>query len=177
MRWWGAVVGLRCDYWTAKSRGEGGRRPRYAHCGLGGEVEHCCWGGGDSAVEEELGGHLLRFGEDVVLLCLRGEHAFCFVAVTFSFPVFLVGVLDGDVFVHEVLPVHVRDRVVGGFEGAVGDEAVAFAEAGLVSCDLGGRLEGAEAGECVVEGFLVDEGVEVSYEELGAYFDGFLLVC
>ncbi len=38
-------------------------------------------------------------------------------------------------------------------------------------------MEGAEAGEGVVEGFLVDEGVEVSYEELGAYLDGFLLVC
>jgi hypothetical protein len=75
------------------------------------------------------------------------------------------------------LAIHVRDRVVGGFECAVGDEAVAFAETGLISCNLGGRLEGAEAGECVVEGFLVDEGVEVSYEELGAYFDGFLLVC
>lgn len=74
------------------------------------------------------------------------------------------------------MAVHVRDRIVGSFECAVGDEAVAFAETGLISCNLGGRLEGAEAGECVVKGFLVDEGVEVSYEELGAYFDGFLLV-
>jgi len=37
-------------------------------------------------------------------------------------PIFLVRVLHGHVFVHEVLPVHVRDRVVGGFECAVGDK-------------------------------------------------------
>jgi hypothetical protein len=123
-----------------------------------------------------LGWHLLRFGEDVVYLCLGSKHAFCFIAVSFSFSVFLVGVLDRDVFVHEILPVHVCDRVVGGFECAVGDEAVAFAEPRLIPCNLRGRLEGAEAGECVVEGFLVDEGVEVSNEELGANFDGLLLV-
>ncbi len=128
LRWWDAIVGLRCDDWTAESRGHGGRRPRYAHCGLRGEIEHCGWGGGDGAVKKELRWHLLRFGEDVVLLCLRGEHAFCFVAVSLSFSVLLVGVLDGDVFVHEVLPVHVRNRVVRGFECAIGDEAVAFTE-------------------------------------------------
>jgi hypothetical protein len=38
-------------------------------------------------------------------------------------------------------------------------------------------LQGAEAGEGVVQGLFVDEGVEVADEELGAYFDGFLLVC
>jgi hypothetical protein len=38
-------------------------------------------------------------------------------------------------------------------------------------------LESAEAGEGVVEGFFVDERVEVADEELSAYFDGFLFVC
>jgi hypothetical protein len=112
-----------------------------------------------------------------MFLRLACKHTFCFIAVPLSFPIFLVGVLHGHVFIHEVLPVHVRDRVVGGFECAVGDKAVAFAEPGFIPCDFGGRLEGAEAREGVVEGFLVDEGVKVANEELGAYFNGFLLIC
>ena len=59
--------------------------------------------------------------------------------MAFALAVLLVGVLDGDVFVHEVLVVHVGDGVVGGFEVGVGDEAVAFGEVGFVAGDLKAR--------------------------------------
>jgi hypothetical protein len=134
-------------------------------------------GSGDSAVEEELRGDLLDIGEDVVLLCLGGEHALSDVAMAFALAVLLVGILHADVLVHEVLAVHVGDGVVGGLEGGVGDEAVALGEPGLVAGDLWRLDERAEARECVVEGLLVDEGVQVADEELSSDFDGLLLVC
>jgi hypothetical protein len=116
------------------------------------------------------------FGNDVVFFRLAGKLTLGGVAVALSFAVFFVCVLHADFFVHQVLAVHVGDGVVGGFEVGVGDEAVAFGERGFVAGDLGGRDEGAKAGEGVVEGFFVDERVQVADEELGADFDGFLLV-
>lgn len=97
--------------------------------------------------------------------------------MSLALAVLLVRVLHADILVHEVLGVHVCDGVVGGLEVGVGDEAVAFGEAGFVAGDLGRRDQGAEAGEGFVEGLFVDEGVEVADEELGADFDCFLLVC
>jgi hypothetical protein len=75
-------------------------------------VEHCLRGSGDVAAEEKLRGHLWDVELDVVLFGLAGEHALCFVAVSFALAIFLVGVLDADVFVHKILAVHVCDRVI-----------------------------------------------------------------
>jgi len=58
----------------------------------------------------------------------------------------------------------------------VGDKAVAFAEPGFIPCDFGGDWRAPKREEGVVEGFFVDEGVQVAYEELGAYFTGFCLL-
>lgn len=58
--------------------------------------------------------------------CLGSEHAFCLITVSFTFAVFLVGVLDCDFFVHEELAVHVGYCVVGCFEGGEAYEAVAL---------------------------------------------------
>ena len=66
----------------------------------GGSTAGSGGGGGEEARGEGLGGWL-----DVVLAGLGGEHAFGLVAVAVAFAVFLVGVLDGDFFVHEVLAV------------------------------------------------------------------------
>lgn len=67
---------------------------------------------------------------------LIGQHAFSLVSMSFSFAVFLVGVLDGDFLVHKVLAVHVGDRIIGGFEVGKGYEPVAFGEVVVVSSDL-----------------------------------------
>ena len=95
------------------------------------------------------------------------------IAVSVSFAVFFVGVLHADFAVHEVLAVHISDSVVGGVEGGVGDEAVVFAEVGVVAGDFGGRDEGAEAREGFVEGFFVHHCVQASDVELGAYAGSF----
>lgn len=65
--------------------------------------------------------------------------------MSLALAVFLVCVLHRDVFVHEELPVHVGDGVVGGFEVGVGYESVALGQSGFVARDLGRRDEGAEA--------------------------------
>jgi hypothetical protein len=112
-----------------------------------------------------------------MFLRLTRKHSLRFITMPLSLPIFLISVLNRNVFIHQVLPVHVRDCVVWGFECGVRDEAVAFWEAGFVARDFWGGLQGAEAGEGVVEGFFVDEGVQVADEEFGAYFDGLLFVC
>lgn len=63
---------------------------------------------------------------DVVFPRLGGEESLRLVAVTLALAVFLVGVLNRDFLVHEVLTVHGFDGFIGGFEGVVGDEAVTF---------------------------------------------------
>jgi len=126
---------------------------------------------------QQLRRHGLLLGDDAVGLGLGGQHALRGVAVALALAVLLVGVLDADVLVHEVLAVHVRDGVIGGLEVGVGHEAVVLREAVLgVARDLGRGDERAEAREGVVEGLFVDERVEVADEEVGAYFDRLLLV-
>lgn len=97
--------------------------------------------------------------------------------MTFTLAVFLVRVLNGYVIVHEVLPVHVCDCIVRGLKIGVRHEAVAFRETIFgVASNFGGGDEGAKAGERVVEGLLINHGVKVTNEELGADFDRFLLI-
>ena len=95
----------------------------------GGGLAEASWDGCWGACEEwSANGYCGRCRLDAVLFCLGGEHAFGFVAVALAFAVFLVGVLDGDFLVHEVLPAHVLDRVVRGAEVGVGNEAVALGQ-------------------------------------------------
>lgn len=97
--------------------------------------------------------------------------------MAFTLAVFLVRVLNGYVFVHEVLPVHVCDCVVRGFEIGVRHEAVAFRETIFrITRDFRGGYERAKAGERVVESLLINEWIKVTNEELGADFDRFLLI-
>lgn len=121
-------------------------------------------------------GHGLDIGQDVVLLGLCSELAFGLVAVALALAVLLVGVLDRDGLVDEILVVHVSDGVVRRLEGRVADEAVALGHALVVACDLGRRHELAEAAERVVQDLLVHGRVEVAHEELGPHVREPLLV-
>lgn len=118
-----------------------------------------------------MGGQGLHCGSHAVGLRLLGQHALCFVAVAGSLAVFLVGVLHGDLLAHHVLAVHVRDGGIRGVEVGVGNKAVPLRDVEFIAGDLGGGDELAEAQEGVVEGALVDHGVEVADEELGADLD------
>jgi hypothetical protein len=97
--------------------------------------------------------------------------------VAFTLAVFFVSILDGYVFVHEVLAIHVCDCVVRCLEVGVRHEAVAFRETIFgITRNFGGRDEGAKAGERVVECFLIYEWIKVTNKEIGANFDCLLLI-
>lgn len=74
---------------------------------------------------------------------LGGKHSLRLVTVSFSFTVLLVGVLNRDLFVHEVLAVHVGNGIVRRFEGPERDKAVTFGQVVLVT----GNLESVSAKE------------------------------
>ena len=132
---------------------------------------------GHDSVHEQGGRHGRVVELDVVHLGLGGKHSLCLVAVTLALAVLLVGVLDTDVLVHEVLAVHVCDGIVRGFKVGVRHKTVALGQACFgVAGDLGRRDKGAEAGEGVVEGFFVHHRIEVADKEFSAHFDGLLLV-
>lgn len=69
-------------------------------------------------------------------LGLSGKSTLCLVTVALALAVLLVGVLDADLLVQEVLAVHVADGVVGGVEVGEGDETVALGQVGLVASNL-----------------------------------------
>lgn len=112
-----------------------------------------------------------------MFLGLGREHALSLITVALALAVLLVGVLHADVLVHKILPIHIGNGVVGSFEVAIGDEAIALGQSLIAARNLGWSNERAEARESVIEGLFVDEGVEVTDEELSAHFGGLLLVC
>ena len=126
---------------------------------------------------EEVGWQGLHGGGHAVGLCLFREQTLCVVTVAGALAVLLVGVLHRDLLAHHVLAVHVRDGGVRGVEVGVGHEAVALGHVELVAGDLGGADELAEAQEGVVEGTLVDHGVQVANEQFGADLHALSLVC
>lgn len=71
-----------------------------------------------------------------MLASLGGQHALSLVTVPLALAVLLVRILHGDLFIHQILAVHVGDGGVGGLEVAKGDEAVAFGQVIIVAGDL-----------------------------------------
>lgn len=55
--------------------------------------------------------------------------------------VLLVGILNGYLFVHQNLAVHVGDGRIGGFEVGEGNESVALGEAVVVASNLEKKKE------------------------------------
>ena len=111
-----------------------------------------------------------------MLLGLRSQHTLRFITVTFALAVLLVGVLHRDVFVHQILAIHVCDGVIGGSKSSR-RRSRSLSRGRLIPRDLGQGDPGTETREGVVEDFFVDERVEIADEELRAHFDRFLLVC
>jgi Tfp pilus assembly protein PilZ len=73
---------------------------------------------------------------DTVRLCLSGKHSLSLVTVSLAFAVLLVSVLNGDLFVHQVLTVHVGDGVIRGLEVGERDESVALGKIVFVTGNL-----------------------------------------
>lgn len=118
----------------------------------------------------------LGLGHNVAFLGLLRQLSLGLVAVALPLAVLLEGVLHADLLAEHVLPVQVRDGGVAALKVAEADEAEALAHAAVVPGHLGQAQQRAEAGEGVVEEFLVHHGVEVADEELGANVGALLLV-
>jgi hypothetical protein len=129
-----------------------------------------------------------------VLASLGGQHALGLVTVSLALAVLLVRILHGDLFINQILAVHVGDGGVGGLEVAKRDEAVAFGQVIVVAGDLrslarqpaatgptgalylGHAGQVPEARERVVQNMLGHHGIEVTDEQLGADLDRLLLI-
>ena len=139
--WYGwSGIHTKCGWWTA---GTTGRRsepdwPRRRDTRGQGRVEsargHDRWGHGSGGLRrrslagglQKRGWHGLGLDGDIVFLGLGSQHSLGLVSVTLALAVLLECKLNGDGLVHEVLTVHGFNGLVGGFEGIIRDETVAF---------------------------------------------------
>lgn len=124
----------------------------------------------------ESGREDLLFWDDVVLLALGSKLALGLVAVALALAVLLVGVLDGDGLAEEVLAVHSGHGSIASLEGVKTNEAIALGDVVVIAHDVGLAQDLTKLAEGVVQDLLVDLGVEVVDEQLGANIDRLLLV-
>lgn len=112
-----------------------------------------------------------------MLPSLGGKRTLRSVTVAFTLAVLLVGVLDANLLVHEVLSVHVLDSFIRGLECTKRDKTVALGQVAVVARDLlsltldacsrkakgltylRGRNQAAESRKAVEENLLVDHGI------------------
>ena len=61
-----------------------------------------------------------------MLPSLSSEHPFGLITMSFPLAIFLEGVLDRGLLIHQVLAMHVVDSIVGCFKVGKGDESIAL---------------------------------------------------
>lgn len=113
-----------------------------------------------------------------VSLGLFSKHTLGFVSMSLALAIFLIRVLNCDLFGHDVLVVHAGDGRIRGLEIAVGDETVTFRR----GCDFIARNlwrihQWSESTECVVQSLLVYTWIKIANEQLCANLDILLLIC
>lgn len=59
---------------------------------------------------------------------LCSKSSLCIIAMTLAFAIFLICVLYGNLFIHEILTIHIRNRCIRAVKVGERDEAVAFRE-------------------------------------------------
>lgn len=96
--------------------------------------------------------------------------------MSLSLAVLLEGVLHGHLLAEDVLPVEVGNGSITALEVAVADKTKALARAAIFPRNLGNAQQRAEATKGIVENLLVDHGIEVSDEQLGAHLGCLLLI-
>jgi len=93
-------------------------------CGCGGRrVEELCW-------------QRLACRLNIVLARLRGKQSFGLVAMTLALAVLLVGVLDRDLLIHEILSVEIGNGFIRSLEVGEGHETITLGQVGIISGDL-----------------------------------------
>lgn len=118
----------------------------------------------------------LLLGHYVVLLAFGGQSSFRLITVALALAVLLVRIVYTDSLAQEILPVHVRQRGVGGLERVKADETIPLGDVVVVAHNVGLAEDLTEGAEGVVEDLFVDLGVEVVDKKLGANVDRLLLV-
>lgn len=93
-----------------------------------------------------------------------------------SLAVLLESVLHRYLLAEDVLSVQVGNRSITALEVAVTDKAESLARAAIFPGDLGDAQQRSKATKGIVQDLLVDHGVQVSDEQLGANLGGPLLV-
>lgn len=71
-----------------------------------------------------------------MLACLCGEQPFGLVAMTLALPVLLVGVLNRNLLIHEILSVEIGNGFIRSLEVGEGHEAIALGQVGVISGNL-----------------------------------------
>lgn len=121
-------------------------------------------------------GKRLGFGEDVSRLGLRSQCSFGLVTVPVSLAVLFESVLHRNLLAEDVLSVQVGNCGITAVEVAVTDKAESLARTAVFPGHLGDAQQRSKAAERIVQNLLVDHGVQVSDEQLGAHLGGPLLV-
>lgn len=71
-----------------------------------------------------------------MLASLCGQRSLGFITVSLALSILLVRVLYGDLLVHEILPVHVRDRRIRRLKVAKRDEPITLGQIVVIPCNL-----------------------------------------
>lgn len=93
-----------------------------------------------------------------------------------SLAVLLESVLHRNFLAEDILPVQVGNRSITALEVAVTDKTKPLARATIFSGHLGDAQKRSKAAKRIVQDLLVDHGIQISDEQLGAHLGGPLLV-
>jgi hypothetical protein len=119
----------------------------------------------------------LRLRDDIALLGFSGKCSLGLITVSLSLSVLLEGILDRDLLTQNILAVQRIDSSITALKVGKANKTETLARARLLPRDLWQTQQWTKPAERVVEDLLVDHGIEVSDEQLGANFGGSLFVC
>jgi hypothetical protein len=121
-------------------------------------------------------GNRLSLRNNIALLSLRCEFSFCLVTVSLSLAVLLESILHRNLLAQNILSVQIRNSSITALKVGEADKSKALARARLLPRNLWQTQQRTEAAEGIIEDLLVDHGIEVSDEQLGANLGGALLI-
>jgi hypothetical protein len=71
-----------------------------------------------------------------MLASLGCQHPFCLITMSLAFPILLVCILYRNLFVHQVLTIHVGDSRVRGFEIGKRNKSISLREIVVITGNL-----------------------------------------
>jgi hypothetical protein len=71
---------------------------------------------------------------------LRGQRSLGLITMSLSLAILFVGILHGNLLVHEVLAIHISNGSVGGLEIGKGDESITLGQIVVIPSNLDVKL-------------------------------------